>query len=40
MPALMEACKGEGITVETIEEILPPFDDVFVRLIERENANV
>lgn len=40
MPELMEACKGEGIPVETIEEILPPFDDVFVRLIERENANV
>jgi ABC-2 type transport system ATP-binding protein len=40
MPELMEAGKGEGITIETIEEILPPFDDVFVRLIERENANV
>lgn len=40
MPELMEACKGEGMTVETIEEILPPFDDVFVRLIERENDNV
>ncbi len=39
MPQLVEACKGEGIVVETIEEILPPFDDVFVRLIEREGAN-
>ncbi len=40
IPELVEACKGEGITVETIEEILPPFDDVFVRLIEKEDGNV
>ncbi|MGB8981472.1 MAG: ABC transporter ATP-binding protein [Anaerolineales bacterium] len=40
MPQLVEACNGEGLTIETIEEILPPFDDVFVRLIEREDANV
>ncbi|HSA99618.1 MAG TPA: ABC transporter ATP-binding protein [Anaerolineales bacterium] len=39
MPQLVEACRGEGIMVETIEEILPPFDDVFVRLIEKESAN-
>jgi len=40
IPELVEACKGEGITVETIEQISPTFDDVFVRLIERETANV
>ncbi|HET9914167.1 MAG TPA: ABC transporter ATP-binding protein [Anaerolineales bacterium] len=40
IPELMEACRGEGLTIETIEEILPPFDDVFVRLIEKENGNV
>jgi hypothetical protein len=40
MPQLVEALKGEKITVETIEEILPPFDDVFVKLIEKESANV
>jgi ABC-2 type transport system ATP-binding protein len=40
IPELMEACRGEGLTIETIEELLPPFDDVFVRLIERENADV
>ncbi len=39
MPQLVDACKGEGVVVETIEEILPPFDDVFVRLIEREGTN-
>jgi ABC-2 type transport system ATP-binding protein len=40
MPQLVEAFKGEKINIETIEEILPPFDDVFVKLIEKENANV
>jgi ABC-2 type transport system ATP-binding protein len=39
MPQLVEACKGEGINIETIEEILPPFDDVFVRLIEKEDVH-
>jgi ABC-2 type transport system ATP-binding protein len=38
MTQLVDACRGEGIKVETIEEILPPFDDVFVRLIERETT--
>jgi ABC-2 type transport system ATP-binding protein len=37
IPELIEACKGERLTIETIEEILAPFDDVFVRLIEKEN---
>jgi hypothetical protein len=36
----VDALKGEKLTIETIEEILPPFDDVFVKLIEKENANV
>ena len=40
MPQLVEAFQGEKINIETIEEILPPFDDVFVKLIEKENANV
>jgi hypothetical protein len=40
MPALMEAAKAERINVEKIEEISPPFDDVFVKLIEKETANV
>ncbi|HMB22923.1 MAG TPA: ABC transporter ATP-binding protein, partial [Anaerolineales bacterium] len=39
MSQLVDACRGEGITIETIEEILPPFDDVFVRLIEKESTN-
>lgn len=38
VPAVMEAAKAERINIETIEEISPPFDDVFVRLIEKETA--
>jgi ABC-2 type transport system ATP-binding protein len=37
IPSLMELCRAEGINVETIEEILPPYDDVFVKLIEKES---
>lgn len=40
IPEIVEAFKGEKINVETIEQISPPFDDVFVRLIETETANV
>ena len=39
MPALIEACKADRIEIETIEEILPPYDDVFVKLIEKETKN-
>ena len=39
IPALIEACKVERINIETIEEISPPFDDVFVKLIEKETHN-
>jgi ABC-2 type transport system ATP-binding protein len=35
IPDLMEWCGQHGIEVEAIEEYLPPFDDVFVHLIER-----
>jgi ABC-2 type transport system ATP-binding protein len=40
MPALMEAAKAQRINVEKMEQISPPFDDVFVRLIEKETVNV
>jgi len=39
MPALLEAGKASRIEIETIEEILPPYDDVFVKLIEEETKN-
>ncbi len=34
IPALLDWCKQEYVTVESIEEYLPPFDDVFVKLVE------
>ena len=40
MPLLLEWTQAQKVTVETIEEHSPPFDDVFVRIIEKENANV
>jgi ABC-2 type transport system ATP-binding protein len=40
IPALVEACKAARINIETIEQISPPFDDVFVRLIEKEAGDV
>jgi ABC-2 type transport system ATP-binding protein len=39
MPALMEATKAQRINVEKIEQVSPPFDDVFVKLIEKETTN-
>lgn len=36
IPALIEACQAEGVGIETIEEISPPFDDVFVKVLEKE----
>ena len=39
MPALMEAAKAQRINVEKIEQVSPPFDDVFVKLIEKETTH-
>ena len=39
IPLLLEWTQAQKITVETIEEHSPPFDDVFVRIIEKETAN-
>jgi ABC-2 type transport system ATP-binding protein len=39
MPLLMENCKAARLNVTMIEQKLPPFDDVFVKLIETERAN-
>ncbi|HBY95898.1 MAG TPA: ABC transporter ATP-binding protein [Chloroflexi bacterium] len=36
MPALLDWFKERNAAVESIEEYLPPFDDVFVKLIEEE----
>jgi ABC-2 type transport system ATP-binding protein len=34
IPILIEACNEQGLSTETIEKKSPPFDDVFVKLIE------
>ncbi len=38
-PALMEWARGQNLTVEAIEEHMPPFDDVFVELVKDERTN-
>jgi ABC-2 type transport system ATP-binding protein len=40
IPSLVEWCRDQHLTVETIEKKSPPFDDVFVKLIERETIHV
>lgn len=39
MPALLEWCQAQNLKVESVQEYLPPFDDVFVELVKKENAN-
>jgi len=34
IPKLIEVCREENLPVKEIEKIAPPFDDVFIRLIE------
>lgn len=36
IPALLEWCQQEFVHVDSIEEYLPPFDDVFVELVNDE----
>lgn len=39
IPMLVEWTQAQRLTVETIEPTSPPFDDVFVKIIEQETAN-
>ena len=36
MPALLDWCEAQNIAVESIEEHVPPYDDVFVEIVKRE----
>jgi len=36
LPVLIECCNRQNLQIEAIEEYLPPFDDVFVKLIEEQ----
>jgi ABC-2 type transport system ATP-binding protein len=39
IPDLMEWCQGRGCAVESIEEYLPPFEEVFVQIIQEEDRH-
>ena len=39
LPLLGAFVNDEGVDVDAFEEFLPPFDDVFVELIEQHRAN-
>lgn len=39
IPTLLEWCRREAIEVESVEEYLPPFDDVFVELVKNYVPN-
>lgn len=39
IPLLMEWAQAQRLTMEMVEPRLPPFDDVFVKIIEKESAN-
>jgi ABC-2 type transport system ATP-binding protein len=39
IPDLMEWSRNQNISVEALEEYQPPFDDVFVELVQREEQN-
>jgi hypothetical protein len=40
IPKLLTWCEEQGIEIETANEYVPPFDDVFVKLVEEAKANV
>ncbi len=39
LPALIEYCQQRGIPVDSIQEYMPPFDDVFVELVRGEQGD-
>jgi hypothetical protein len=39
MPALLDWLRDQDIAVESVEEYMPPFDDVFVHLMEGQKNN-
>jgi ABC-2 type transport system ATP-binding protein len=39
IPVIMEWCNEQGVEVQSIEQYLPPFDDVFVELVNNNAQN-
>jgi ABC-2 type transport system ATP-binding protein len=37
IPQLVEWTKSQGLTIESIHEYFPPFDEIFIKLIERQD---
>jgi ABC-2 type transport system ATP-binding protein len=40
IPKMMEWSRGNNLEVESIGEFVPPFDDVFVKLVKEEEENI
>lgn len=40
IPMILHWCQDQSLKVESIEEYLPPFDDVFVQLVQESQVNV
>jgi ABC-2 type transport system ATP-binding protein len=38
MPMMLEWCQDQNVKVDSIEEYLPPFDDVFVELVKEQEV--
>jgi ABC-2 type transport system ATP-binding protein len=39
MPRLVEWAQAQGVSIQSVEEYQPPFDDVFVHLIEQQGVD-
>jgi ABC-2 type transport system ATP-binding protein len=39
MPMILEWCQGQNVKIDSIEEYLPPFDDVFVELVKEQEIH-
>ncbi len=40
IPALLDWCRAQNLAVQSVEEFAPPFDDVFVQLLQSEEEKV
>jgi ABC-2 type transport system ATP-binding protein len=39
IPQLLDWCREQDVPVQSVEEFMPPFDDVFVKLVKDEQAD-
>jgi ABC-2 type transport system ATP-binding protein len=37
IPQLLDLCRGQNVIVESINEFVPPFDDIFVMIMEQQD---